>query len=224
MATPAPLFALSFVLAASVSLAADGPVEITSEVTPPQLVTRVEPLYPEAARAAGQEGTVVLRCIVDTEGAVKVVEILKSVSADLDLAASLAMSHWKYTPAVMGGEKIAVYLAVRINFELDSAEGQARQADVLKVTGDITPPHRVAGQPPAYPVEARKAKVEGKVVLECIIDTKGSVSVNRVLKGLAPDLDEAAIASVTQWRYEPALKDGMPVAVYLTVKVQFKLR
>jgi TonB family protein len=79
--------------------------------------------------------------------------------------------------------------------------------------------HQVA---PAYPVLARKMKVEGPVVLDIVIDEDGSVSVTSIVSG-HPMLTRAAMAAVKQWHYQPALLNGKPVKVESRVTVNFKL-
>jgi TonB family protein len=92
-----------------------------------------------------------------------------------------------------------------------------------RVGGPIRPPRKIADVPPIYSQEAQNAKAEGVIVLEARIDEKGNVSDTRLLRSI-PMLDEAAIAAVRKWRYEPTLVNGNPVPVLLTVTVNFTLR
>ncbi len=75
---------------------------------------------------------------------------------------------------------------------------------------------------PQYPAIARQARVQGIVILECTISPRGDVTDVRVLRGI-PLLNQAAIDAVRQWEYEPTLVNGVPVAVIMTVTVNFKL-
>ena len=78
---------------------------------------------------------------------------------------------------------------------------------------------------PKYPEIARKAKIQGKVVLQAVIKKDGSVGDIQVLQspGAKFGFDEAAIAAVRQWKYKPGLQNGKPVDVYFTVVVTFEL-
>jgi TonB family protein len=78
---------------------------------------------------------------------------------------------------------------------------------------------------PAYPETARKSKVNGTVILQCVINEDGTVGEISIKKEDPAQFEfgDAAIEAVRQWRYEPALKDGKPVAVYMTILVEFKL-
>jgi TonB family protein len=77
--------------------------------------------------------------------------------------------------------------------------------------------------PPEYSEVARKAGVEGVVVLYAEVDTSGQALNVRVIRNLGYGLDERAIEAVTKWRFRPALKDGKPVQVGSTFEVFFRL-
>jgi protein TonB len=97
-------------------------------------------------------------------------------------------------------------------------------ADPLRVGGEVTPPEIVSRVEPKYTEVARRARITGVVILEAVIDRRGSVVGTRVLKGLPMGLDQAAIDAVSQWKFRPATLGGNPVAVYFTVTVNFRLK
>ncbi len=70
---------------------------------------------------------------------------------------------------------------------------------------------------------AREARIEGVVVLEATTDVYGRVTGVRVLRSI-PLLDEAAVAAVRLWVYEPLLVNGRPRPVTFTVTVRFVLK
>ncbi len=76
---------------------------------------------------------------------------------------------------------------------------------------------------PVYPEEARKAGVEGVVILEGTIDTDGNVAKVKVLKGEHESLNKAAVEALKQWKYNPATLKGKPMPVNFTVTMKFKL-
>ena len=88
----------------------------------------------------------------------------------------------------------------------------------------MTPPAPIETVSPAYPELARRAHVEGVIVVEAIIGADGLVRDVRVLRGASLLLDPAALEAVRRWRYRPARIGGRPVAVYLNVVVTFSLR
>jgi protein TonB len=73
---------------------------------------------------------------------------------------------------------------------------------------------------PVYPELAKRARVEGRVLLAVTVDEEGSVFEIRVIAG-HPLLVEAALSAVRQWKYSPTLLDGKPVAAIITVTVRF---
>jgi TonB family protein len=88
----------------------------------------------------------------------------------------------------------------------------------------IQPPRLLREVKADYTEEARQRGISGEVVLEIVVQRDGSVGETRVLHGLAAGLDERAVQAVRQWRFGPALRQGVPVDVIVEVSVEFKLR
>ena len=88
----------------------------------------------------------------------------------------------------------------------------------------VTPPVAIETNAPPYPELARRAHMEGVVVLEAVIGVDGSVRDVRVLSGASPLLDPSALEAVRRWRYRAASVGTRPVAVYLQVVITFSLR
>jgi periplasmic protein TonB len=94
---------------------------------------------------------------------------------------------------------------------------------VFKVGGGISAPQAISTPDPEYTEEARTAKTQGTCVLWLIVDDKGVPRNIRVVRGLGFGLDAKAIQAVQQWRFQPAVKDGRPVNVQISVEVGFHL-
>lgn len=193
----------------------------------PRKVHDARPSYPEAARRERVQGVVVLELIVDEEGRVAEVDVLRGQPMGLTEAAVDAVRQWRYEPVLVDGEAVPVTLVATINFRLETGgpqpatEWQGRP--VHRTSPGTEPPTILSQTPPAYPEEARRAGVEGVVVLECIVDEEGRVVSAQVLRGQPLGLSEAAVEAVLQWRYEPVLKDGQPVVAAVVVTVNFRL-
>ena len=99
---------------------------------------------------------------------------------------------------------------------------QPAQPRIAHVGGQIREPRKLKDVPPRYPEDAKAARVQGMVILECTISPEGNVTDVRVLRGI-PLLDQAAIHAVKQWRYTPTLLNGVAVPVVMTVTVNFRL-
>jgi protein TonB len=93
----------------------------------------------------------------------------------------------------------------------------------VRLHSGIQPPRKVVDATPDYPALARQARVEGIVIIEATIDVRGDVQSAKVLRSI-PLLDDAAVAAVRQWKFTPALLNGVPVPVIITVTVNFKLQ
>jgi periplasmic protein TonB len=99
---------------------------------------------------------------------------------------------------------------------------------VIGGTGDIpvmdydTPPRVIKQTRPIYPQDAFIKKIEGVVEVEILIDTSGRVARARVMRSV-PLLDQAAIDTVKQWVFAPAVKGGRPVATTAIAPVTFRI-
>jgi TonB family protein len=94
----------------------------------------------------------------------------------------------------------------------------------VKVAGDVKRPEALSTAAPVYPESAKKDKVEGKVVVDCVIDEQGRLNDPKVATSSGnADLDQAALAAVSKWTFHPATLEGKPVAVTYTLTINFKL-
>lgn len=87
----------------------------------------------------------------------------------------------------------------------------------------LTPPRALEKVAPSYTEDARKIRIQGVVIVQTVIDKHGSVARVRILKGLHPSLDKAALEAIRQWRFEPALLEGEPVAVHYNLTINYRL-
>ena len=94
---------------------------------------------------------------------------------------------------------------------------------VFRVGGGVSAPRALNTPDPEYSEEARKAKYQGTVVLWLIVDPNGNPRDVKVARALGMGLDQKAIEAVKNWKFEPAMKDGKPVAVQINVEVNFRL-
>jgi periplasmic protein TonB len=93
----------------------------------------------------------------------------------------------------------------------------------FRVGGGVSAPKAIYAPDPEYSEEARKVKHMGVVVLWLVVGPDGKPRDIKVLRTLGLGLDEKAMEAVKNWRFDPALKDGKPVAVQITVEVTFHL-
>jgi TonB family C-terminal domain len=84
------------------------------------LIHRVEPYYPPTAVDARLQGVVILEAIVDRDGSVAEVKVLRSVNPLLDREAVLAVKQWRYSPLVLNGLRERFVLTVMLSFSIET--------------------------------------------------------------------------------------------------------
>src|ERR1039458_2874706 len=123
-------------------------------------------------------------------------------------------------------------LIVIMLFSVLAAHGQTQPPEItdwakttpFKVGGAVSAPIAIYAPDPEYSEEARKAKIMGMVVLSLVVGPNGKPRDIKVTgEALGRGLDEKAIETVRSWRFEPAMKDGKPVAVQINVEFNFHL-
>jgi protein TonB len=92
----------------------------------------------------------------------------------------------------------------------------------VRVGGTVTAPTKIHDVAPVYPQLARSAGIQGIVIIQATIGVDGSVVGAEVLRSVL-FLDQAALDAVRQWRFTPTRLNGEPVAVIMTVTVNFRL-
>ncbi len=92
------------------------------------------------------------------------------------------------------------------------------------VAGEVTKPVKIHAPQPQYTEIARKARIQGIVIVQAVIDKKGDVTDVKVLKQLPLGLTEASVEAIQQWKFKPATLRGKPVDVYYNLTVSFYLQ
>jgi TonB family protein len=95
--------------------------------------------------------------------------------------------------------------------------------EVGRATG-ITAPKVRSKVEPVYTEIARKARIEGTVLLEGIVTKQGTISIQRIVRPLGYGLEESAAEALSQWTFEPANRNGQAVDVRLNIEINFNLR
>jgi TonB family protein len=99
----------------------------------------------------------------------------------------------------------------------------AENTPPLQVVEGVSRPEKISGEPPRYTEIARKAGVQGTVIVEAVIDEHGNVTNTRILQGLPLGLSMSALETLKTWRFEPAVFEGRSVKVYYTLTVNFRV-
>ena len=102
-------------------------------------------------------------------------------------------------------------------------DARASREPILRVGGGVSPPRLLTDPEPEYSELARKLGHQGVCVLWLVVGSDGKPRDIKVARVLGLGLDDQAIAAVRKWTFQPALKDGKPVAVQINVEVNYHL-
>ena len=125
------------------------------------------------------------------------------------------------TPAL--SRRIAICFAVALLALTLVGPGTAQNGP-YKAGGDVTSPQALHKVNPAYPPDAKAAKIQGTVVLRVVISAAGTPDEVTVQDSVDPSLDAAAVEAVRQWTFSPGLRKGEPVAVEVAITINFQLK
>ena len=109
-------------------------------------------------------------------------------------------------------------------FGIPEGPPSAEPEGPIYVGGNVLPPEKIYAPQPIYTEIARKARIQGVVIVQAIIDKEGKVTNVKVLKGLPMGLDESAVDAIKKWQFKAATLNGKPVTVYFNLTVNFKLQ
>jgi TonB family protein len=136
-------------------------------------------------------------------------------------------SSWKECWADLGARTEPIRAALRVAMPDDDLIDRVLRSPAVAAPApcgmkvDRLP---VAGAriPPVYPEEARRSDVSGTVWIQALVDRSGQVLETNVTESI-PVLDQAAVSAVEQWRFQPAMAEGVPVSVWVAIPVKFTL-
>jgi periplasmic protein TonB len=111
-----------------------------------------------------------------------------------------------------------------IVFDIPEGPPPAEPEGPIQVGGDVKAPIKEYAPQPQYTEIARKARIQGVVIVQAIINKQGDVTEVKVLKPLPMGLDKAATDAVSKWKFKPATLNGKPVDVYYNLTVNFTLQ
>jgi len=109
---------------------------------------------------------------------------------------------------------------------LGPGSGGGTGGGVYRPGNGVTLPRVLHEERPQYTSDAMRAKVQGTVLLECVVKPDGSVGDVQVIRSLDPTfgLDQQAVVAARKWRFAPGTRLGEPVPVLITIELTFTLR
>jgi len=88
---------------------------------------------------------------------------------------------------------------------------------------DVSSPVPVRKVDPKYSESMRQERIEGEVILYAVIRPDGTVDSIQLVRGIDEKLDANAMSAFSQWKFEPATKEGQPVALEAIVHIPFRI-
>lgn len=104
---------------------------------------------------------------------------------------------------------------------------QAQDDDSSKVHRpgrDVKPPRLRKEVKPQYSERAKAEKIEGEVLMECVVKADGTVGDIKIVRSLDAELDQAAVDAARHWEFDPGTRNGKPVDVLVTIAMAFTLK
>ena len=217
------------------------PVQLPPWVLHAKLTHEVMPEYPKAAREQHTEGDAFVDVVVDETGKVQRARFVDcaNCSSMLAQAAVEAVRKWEYQPTLVDGKPVQVSSWVAFRFQLKDSPA----VDILSKAESSTPavePTSIPGPrkfrlssgvaesnlirrvEPQYPLEAKWARIQGDVIIQCVIGKKGDITQARVFSG-HPLLAPSALNAVKGWKYKPFEFNGEPVEVETVITIKFHM-
>jgi len=205
--------------------------------------------YPQEARNKNIQGRVVLSFIVEKDGALSNIKVVRSLGYGTDEEAVKAMkASPKWTPGVQNGMKVRVQYAVPISFSLDSKVANAAPANLkqplkspAKDVEASGPVFMAVEQFPSfpggdkafgqyltksirYPDMARKNKTEGRVIATFVIEKDGTAKDIKIVRGIGDGADEEAVRVLKAMpKWAPGMQNGKAVRTQYSVPITFNL-
>lgn len=181
--------------------------------------------YPEKAEELGIEGRVVCTFIVEKDGSIDSVKVVQSVDSILDNEAVRvisAMPDW-IAGTDTAGNALRVRYTVPITFRFEGrVEEKVDKAP--EFPGGTDALFKFLSENVTYPVEAEQARVQGRVLVEVVIDENGNVTNPVISKSVDPLLDKEALRVVKLMpKWTPGENGGKAVRVKYTVPFTFRL-
>jgi TonB family protein len=202
--------------------------------------------YPQEARDKEIDGRVFISFVVEKDGSVSNVKVMRGIGGGCDEEAVRvvsAMPKWK--PGIKDGKPVRVSYMMPLTFKLSDGQPTkpAQKADVSKpdMKPDKNGVYQIVEEMPqypggeqallkyvsdniTYPQEAKDKEIQGRVFVSFVIEKDGSVNEVKVLRSIGGGCDEEAVRVIKGMpKWKPGKQEGKPVRVSYTMPINFKL-
>jgi TonB family protein len=188
--------------------------------------------------APPENTTILLLFDVNENGVPVNLNVANPKNSSSETAVMDAVRSWRFTPARQDGYALPAHASFTFVSNLaagsvstagapprsaEPTSAPSRPGEPVHTGAGVTQPRLLSKIEPVYSEEARKARLQGRVQLQAIVKTNGVAADFTVKTSLGLGLDEEAVRAVKQWRFSPGAKNGVPVPVFVSVDVNFRL-
>lgn len=168
--------------------------------------------------------TMEYKFMINEQGLIEKIFLGKNNDEKINQLVLSTIKSWKFKPAVKDGKTVRSQYPIILWFESDKP---INENDYLPIAENMPGP--VGGmysiqEKITYPEIAKRAGLQGKVLIVAFIDENGNVSHTKVVKGLGGGIDEMASDAVRKTKFNPGRQNGKPVKVQVTIPIVFKLQ
>jgi TonB family protein len=200
--------------------------------------------YPAEAKEKGVQGRVIVQMVVEKDGTITNAKVVRGVDPLLDAEALRVVNQSpKWKPGMQKGEAVRVKYTLPIMFRLsnDSSDSKAAEGQREAIV-DENGVHQVCEEMPEfpggmhecmkwlgknikYPTESIEKGVQGRVIIQFVVEKDGSITDAKVVRGVDPLLDAEALRVINQLpKWKPGKQKGEAVRVKYTLPVAFRLQ
>lgn len=167
------------------------------------------------------------KILIDEKGNVEKIQVVESPGEKFNKIVAEEIKDWKFEPAMKDAEPVKSQYRWKFNKGI-TKDSDEINPDEFFVTADKMP-MPVGGlqaiqQNVIYPEIAKKAGIEGKVIVMAYIDTTGSVVKTEILKGIGSGLDEAAMNAIEKTKFTPGVDNDKNIKTKVTIPIVFRLQ
>jgi TonB family protein len=233
------LFSFASAQAAGEARAAT-PTAIEQKLFSPPVPTKI--VSPEQPKRRKKHGEVHLQATIKADGTVT---NIRAVSGKRELVEPTrnAVQQWRYRPAEINGHPVQVEHDFLINFTKENAvalgpddlspnlttqpppevTAMVKESQLGSIGNKVSAPKPISAPDPEYSERARQAKYSGICEVTTVVGTDGLTHHPWVSRPVGEQLDEKALDILKLWRFTPAMRDGKPVPVLITVQFKFDI-
>ncbi|HET7103895.1 MAG TPA: TonB family protein [Terracidiphilus sp.] len=203
---------------------ADGVYLDWKGVTHAKLVHAVPISVPQDPRLNGLKHVCAILVVIGADGTPGAMEVLNQLKTPLDSMAELAVKRSTYEPGRLEGRPVATRLLVWVPFLFGKETEALPVAWPANSVNGLETPVVLFAPEAEYTDNARRAFYNGVVVVQVLVTEKGLTAREQILVHAEYGLDGQALKEIEKWRFRPAMLDGVPVPIIVTIAVNFRMR